>query len=80
VLDRALRLGPRELDKADRLRLLSSHAALAFLRREVLAQRAHPEWTNGIRMQQPAWRETLPPAEAERSQVATDADLEPATP
>jgi len=67
VLDRALRLGPAALDRDDRLRLLSSRPALAFLRREVLGQRAHPEWTSGVRMQQPPWRETLPPEEAERA-------------
>ena len=61
LLDRALREGPASLADADRLRLLSSRSALTFLHREVLAQRAHPEWTRGVRVQRPAWRATLPP-------------------
>jgi membrane glycosyltransferase len=65
VLDRALRGGPSALDAADRLRLLSSRSSLAFLHREVLAQRAHSDWTAGVRVQRPAWRETLPPEAAE---------------
>jgi membrane glycosyltransferase len=65
VLDRAIRGGPKALDAADRLRLLSSRPALVFLHREILAQRAHSDWTTGARVQRPTWPETLPPAAAE---------------
>jgi membrane glycosyltransferase len=44
---RALSDGPQGLDAADRLRLLTSASALALLRREVLARRAHPDWWQG---------------------------------
>jgi membrane glycosyltransferase len=70
ILDRALRGGPSALDAADRLRLLSSRSALAFLHREVIAQRAHPEWMGGARVQRPAWRETLPGEAAEAGHAA----------
>ena len=41
---RALREGPKGLSIDDRMRLISSREALARLRTEVLAQRAHPDW------------------------------------
>jgi len=72
LLDRAIRGGPSTLDVSDRLRLLSSRSALAFLHREVLAQRAHPDWTHGTRAQRAAWGETLPPDAAELAQAAAD--------
>jgi membrane glycosyltransferase len=80
VLDRALRQGPSALDATARLRLLSSRSALAFLHREVLAQRAHPDWTRGARVQRPAWVETLPPDAAELAHAAVADRFEAATP
>ena len=70
VIDRALRGGPTALDAADRLRLLSSRSALTFLHREVLAQRAHRDWTAGVRVQRPAWPETAPPEAGELEHAA----------
>ncbi|MBV9892408.1 MAG: hypothetical protein JO090_16170, partial [Rhizobacter sp.] len=70
VLDRALRLGPFALDKADRLRLLSSRSALDFLQGEVLARRAHPDWTQGVRLSAPP--ETLEPEAAERADAKSE--------
>lgn len=43
-LEHALRDGPEALRRDDRLRLLSSRAALVRLRAEVAAHRAHPGW------------------------------------
>ena len=43
-VERALREGPGELSRDDRLRLLSSRSALAQVRTEVVAHRAHPGW------------------------------------
>jgi membrane glycosyltransferase len=65
LLERALADGPTALAPRDRLRLLSSRASLASLHREVLAQRAHPGWTEGARVQRQAWLATLPPDDAE---------------
>jgi membrane glycosyltransferase len=65
LLERALRDGPTALSPGDRLRLLSSRAALATLHGEVLAQRAHPGWTEGVRVQRQAWPATMPPESAE---------------
>jgi len=70
VIDRALRGGPTALDPADRLRLLSSRSALTFLHREVLAQRAHRDWTAGVRVQRLAWPETAPPEAGELEHAA----------
>jgi len=44
LVERALADGPAVLAAGARLRLLSSASALATLRREVLAHRAHPDW------------------------------------
>ncbi|HEY2560891.1 MAG TPA: glucans biosynthesis glucosyltransferase MdoH [Caldimonas sp.] len=65
LLERALRDGPSALSAAERLRLLSSRAALASLHAEVLAQRAHPGWTKGVRVHRPAWLAMLPSGAAE---------------
>jgi membrane glycosyltransferase len=43
-VERALREGPDLLSRDDRLRLLSSRTALAQLRTEIAAHRAHPSW------------------------------------
>ena len=69
LVERALRDGPAALAARERLRLLSSRSALVALHREVLAQRAHPEWMHGARIQRTAWIETLPPDAAERAQA-----------
>jgi membrane glycosyltransferase len=65
LVERALRDGPSALDATERLRLLSSRSALVALHREVIAQRAHPEWMQGARIERAAWIETLPPEAAE---------------
>ena len=70
VLDRALRLGPSALDKADRLRLLSSRSALAFLQREVLARRAHPDWTQSARLRPAREPEALQPTAADHADAS----------
>jgi membrane glycosyltransferase len=44
LVDRALHAGADALARDDRLRLLSSRHALALVRREVLAGRAHDSW------------------------------------
>jgi membrane glycosyltransferase len=72
LLDRALGEGPSALGAADRMRLLSSGSALAFLHREVLGQRAHADWTKGVRVQRPAWAATLPPDAAEVAPAEPD--------
>jgi membrane glycosyltransferase len=43
-VERALREGPDALTADERLRLLSSRTALAQMRAEVVAHRAHPGW------------------------------------
>ena len=43
-VERALREGPDALGMDERFRLLSSPTALAQLRAEVAAHRAHPDW------------------------------------
>jgi membrane glycosyltransferase len=65
LLERAVRDGPSALSPGERLRLLSSRAALASLHREVLAQRAHPGWAEGARVHREEWLATLPPDAAE---------------
>jgi len=72
LLDRALGEGPAALGPADRMRLLSSRSALTFLHREVLGQRAHADWTKGVRVQRPAWATTLPLDAAELADAAGD--------
>lgn len=44
LVERALREGPQTLARDARMRLLSSRAALAHMRVEVAAHRAHPGW------------------------------------
>jgi membrane glycosyltransferase len=75
LVGRALREGPDPLSPVERLRLLSSGSALAALRREVLAQRAHPRWIEGVRLQQAAWVETLPPEAVELAHADADEPL-----
>jgi hypothetical protein len=41
----------------------------------VLARQAHRDWIEGVRLQQPAWRETLPPDVADRVETAADGRL-----
>jgi membrane glycosyltransferase len=48
LLERALADGPAMLTGDARLRLLSSATALATLRREMLAHRAHPDWWRDV--------------------------------
>jgi membrane glycosyltransferase len=48
LVEQALVDGPMAFDAGARLRLLSSASALATLRREVLAHRAHPDWWRGV--------------------------------
>ena len=43
-IERALREGPGALSSDERLRLLSSPQAMAKVRAEVIAHRAHPAW------------------------------------
>jgi membrane glycosyltransferase len=56
-IERALRDGPAALSPDERLRLLSSRAALATLHREVTAHRAHPAWW---RLPEPGGRRPAP--------------------
>jgi hypothetical protein len=72
LLARALDEGPAALGPADRMRLLSSRSALVFLHREVLAKRAHEDWTKGVRAQRPPWPVTLPGDAAELANTAGD--------
>ena len=44
-IERALHDGPRALAADEGLRLLSSRSALAVMHREVVADRAHPDWS-----------------------------------
>jgi membrane glycosyltransferase len=48
-IERALREGPDALSLDERFRLLSSPRAMAALRAEVLAHRAHPAWWQATR-------------------------------
>ncbi len=48
LVEHALADGPAALAAGARLRLLSSASALATLRREVLAHRAHPDWWRDV--------------------------------
>ena len=63
-IEHALREGPGALSADERFRLLSSREALARLRAEVAAHRAHPAWWQG-----PA---PLPAVEPPRSVRDTD--------
>jgi membrane glycosyltransferase len=60
LVEQALADGPGALAPGPKLRLLSSASALATLRREVVAHRAHPDW----------WRDDAVAATVETARAA----------